>query len=185
MNGEAGFDHVAEIHFDELDPMRMLHNTRYAVHVERALNAFFWSLGRSYAIDVAQNPDQFHVVKEFCVEFLVPFLGTGPMTTTIWVERLGGSSCTYGFLCASPEPGLIHARGHRTIVKLDPTTLRPAPWTEWFKESNSPLVRRSLQPQVTSTDVKRSTAAPMVVAGAASRFKATEQQRPTRARRTA
>lgn len=142
MSSEAGLDHVVEIHFDELDPMQMLHNTRYAVYAERALNAFFWSVGRTYALDVVANPDQFHVVKEFAVEFRSPLIGTGKMTTTIWVEKLGGSSCTYGFRCASPERGVVHARGHRTIVKLDPTTLRPAPWTEWFKEVHRPLLRQ-------------------------------------------
>lgn len=140
MSGQSGFDHVVEIHFDELDPMRMLHNTRYAVYVERALNAFFWSLGRSYALDVAENPDQLHLVKEFHVEFLAPFTGTGHLTTTIWAEKLGHSSCIYGFHCVSPERGPVHARGHRTIVKVDPATLRPAPWTEWFKEVHRPLL---------------------------------------------
>lgn len=139
---EPGFDHPSTVHFDELDPMKMLHNTRYTVLVERAIIAFYYSTGRVWELDIADNPDQFQAVKQFSIEFMVPFLGIGEMTTTIWVEWLGRASCTYGFRCTSHGGDLLHASGRRTHVKLHPDTLRAAPWTDWFREFHAPLLRQ-------------------------------------------
>jgi acyl-CoA thioesterase FadM len=79
------FVHPSPVHFDELDAMAMLHNARYAVHVERATSALFAHLGCS-------------------------------------------------------EAG-VHARGRRTVVKLEPASLRPARWTERFREAHAGLQR--------------------------------------------
>jgi acyl-CoA thioester hydrolase len=128
---EAAFSYESLVFFDELDPMKTLHNARYAVHVERATTAFYGSLGFRYEFDDAENPDQVHVVRAFAIQFEAPFRSEGGLTVRLWAERLGTSSCTYGFACASGEA--LHARGQRTIVKLDPATLRPAPWTEKFR----------------------------------------------------
>jgi acyl-CoA thioesterase FadM len=38
---EAVFSYASQVFFDELDPMHMLHNARYAVHVERAISALY------------------------------------------------------------------------------------------------------------------------------------------------
>src|SRR5262245_34184373 len=116
------FAHRSFVHFDELDPMQMLHNARMAAHVERATVAFYASLGRRWERNVADNPDQFHVVRELCVEFLQPFVGTGEMQVELWVEKLGSTSCVYGFRCASVDGRVVRARGRRAIVKLDPAT---------------------------------------------------------------
>ena len=98
-------------------------------------------LGRRWERNVADNPDQFHVVKAQRIEYLVPFLGTGELRVEMWVEKLGRTSCGLGFLFTSPDAGVVYARGARTIVKLDPETLRPAPWTDRFREAISALAR--------------------------------------------
>jgi len=38
---QTGYTHLAEVHFDELDPMGLLHNSRYSLLFERALTAFW------------------------------------------------------------------------------------------------------------------------------------------------
>ena len=135
------FTWISPVHFDELDPMQMLHNARFPAHVERAITAWYAANGASWQLDVRDNPDQFHVVRELRIEYLNPLLGPGSMRIDIWVEHLGNTSCVYGFLCSS-EDGLIpYARGERTIVKVDPATRRPAPWTEFFREHHSALLK--------------------------------------------
>jgi len=133
------FVHPSPVHFDELDAMAMLHNARYAIHVERATSALFAHLGWRWELDASLNPDQFHVVREVQVEFLAPFRGLGHLQVELWVEKLGETSCVYGFECFS-EAG-VHARGRRTVVKVEPASLRPARWTERFREAHAGLTR--------------------------------------------
>ena len=135
------FTHLSPVHFDELDAMSMLHNARYAIHVERAVGAWYFSLGKTFELDAARNPDQFHVVRDFHIEFLAPFRGLGNMRIDLWVEKLGETSCIYGFLCSSEDGRVGHARGQRTIVKLDPVSFRPQAWSSFFREHHSSLLR--------------------------------------------
>jgi acyl-CoA thioester hydrolase len=135
------FVHYAEIHFDELDPMQMLHNSRFACHVERAISALYASRGRKWERDPADNPDQFHVVRDLHIEYLSPFIGTGRMRIETWVEKLGTTSCVYGFVCSSEDGRVAHARGERTIIKIDPQSHRPSPWTESFRAGHSHFVK--------------------------------------------
>ena len=134
------FTYLSTVHYDELDAMNILHNTRYAVHVERAVIEFFHSFGRKWERDISSNPDQFHAVRDFRIEFLAPVIEVGSIAIAIWVESLGTSSCTHAFVVTSGDGRIQHARGRRTVVKLDPETLRPAPWTEHFRVNNAVLL---------------------------------------------
>src|SRR5438552_3761075 len=62
------FTWLSPVHFDELDPMQMLHNSRFPAHVERAVSAWYFANGGTWRLDVADNPDQFHVVRELRIE---------------------------------------------------------------------------------------------------------------------
>lgn len=128
------------IHFDELDPMHMLHNSRFAAQIERATVAFYRSLGRTWQRDHAANPDQFHVVRDFRIEYLAP-VGPGEIDIEIWVEHLGRTSCVYGFRCVSPDRRILHARGTRAIIKIDPETHEPQPWSEFFQQAHRELLK--------------------------------------------
>lgn len=138
---DRGFVHTARVHFDELDAMHMLHNARFFIHMERTASEFFRDLGRRWERNVADNPDQFSVVKAQQIEYIVPFLGTGELRVEMWVEKLGRTSCALGFLFTSPDASVVYARGTRTVVKLNPETLRPVPWTDRFRGAVSVLVR--------------------------------------------
>ena len=131
--GGSAFVHTAPVHFDELDAMGMLHNARFFVHMERAASAFYRSLGARWELDVADNPDQFHVVKAQEIEYLVPFMGTGELRVEMRVAKIGRTSCRLAFRFTSPDLAVTYARGARTIVKLDPATLRPIEWTGRFR----------------------------------------------------
>jgi acyl-CoA thioester hydrolase len=133
------FTYITTVHFDELDAMRMLHNARYPALVERAVSAWFAATGNRWHLDPADNPDQFHVVRDLHIEYLNPFLGPGTIRIDIWVENLGNTSCAYGFLCSSEDGNVAFARGERTVVKIDPASHRPAPWTDSFRQQQSAL----------------------------------------------
>jgi acyl-CoA thioester hydrolase len=141
------FTYRSFVHFDELDPMQLLHNSRYAVHVERATSAFFGSFGRKWEADVQRNTDQFHAVREFHIEFLSPFDRPGELVVELWVERLGITSVTYGFRIVHGAAQRVVAEGRRAVVKLDPTTFQPTPWTDEFLDAHTALeVRRMREP---------------------------------------
>jgi acyl-CoA thioester hydrolase len=128
------FVYFSLVHFDELDPLLMLHHARFAAHVERAVSAWYTSLGKTWRLDPRENPDQFHVVRDLHIEYLNPVVGLRTMRVDVWVERLGTTSCVYGFLCSSEDGSVAYARGERTIVKVDPHSHRPAPWTDAFRD---------------------------------------------------
>ena len=141
MNDELNpkFSYLSPVHFDELDAMRMLHNARFPAHVERAVAGWFRVSGNHWHLDPTENPDQFHVVRDLHIEYLNPFLGPGTMRIDIWVERIGNTSCVYGFLCTSEDRRTPFARGERTVVKIDPRSHRPSPWSEAFRQQQSAL----------------------------------------------
>jgi len=134
------FIYRSPVHLDELDSLQLLHNSRFIVHVERAMVAFYRTLGEPWGVALDENPDQFQMVREVQAKFTAPFRGMGEMVIHIWVDRLGESSCVYGFVCTSSEGKLVYARGTRTVVKLHPVSLQPTPWSETFTRGHLPLL---------------------------------------------
>lgn len=124
--------HRSTVWFDELDMVGVLHNARYAIHVERAMTAWHHSL-------IDQDPsDAVVVVREYNIEFLRPFTEQrGELVVECGVGRLGSTSAVFTFRALSyPADGseIEHARGIRAIVKVDPKTLRPTPWSDRYRE---------------------------------------------------
>jgi acyl-CoA thioester hydrolase len=124
--------HRSTVWFDELDMVGVLHNARYAIHVERAMTAWYHTL-----TDLDPS-DGLVVVKQYDIEFIRPFTRErGELVVEVRLERRGTTSAVFGFRCLSfPEgedgPEVLHARGIRAIVKVTPGTLRPAPWSDGF-----------------------------------------------------
>lgn len=119
------------VFFDELDLNGTLHNARFAVHVERAQSALFEQLGKTWSRIEERDPDLHYVVREFRIEFLAPCTAPGPLRVELTGERLGSSSAVYGFRIGADG---ACARGERAIVKLDPATGEPSPWSAWYRE---------------------------------------------------
>ena len=129
------------VHFDDLDAMGVLHNSRYALLVERSLSAWWSARGVSFAGGRPTTPDAFNVVREYAITFHLPVRGTGEIAIHIWIDHLGTTSAAYGFRVTSADGATVHAEGRRVNVRLDPATMRPAPWTEHGRTLATALVR--------------------------------------------
>jgi acyl-CoA thioester hydrolase len=129
----APFSWLSPVFFDEFDLNGALHNSRFAVHVERAQSALFEQLGRSWTRLAERDPDLRYVVRELHVEFLAPLQSPGALLVELTAGQLGHTSATYLFRCANPADGQTLAHGHRVIVKVDEAG-RPAPWSPWYRE---------------------------------------------------
>lgn len=138
---QPGFQWHTSVFFDDLDAMGLLHNAAYFLLIERASSAFFEAGGWRFEPDPARNPDQHYVVREQSARYLEPILGPGPVLVTMWLTTLGSTSATFGFEISSPRRDRVHALAERVHVKLDPLSLRPAPWTDRLREQLAGLLR--------------------------------------------
>jgi acyl-CoA thioester hydrolase len=128
---KLSYSHRSTVWFDELDMVGVLHNARYAIHVERAMTVWF------HALPDIEPADGFIVVKQYTIEFMRPFTTErGELIVEFGLDRLGTTSAAFSFRCVSFTPDgdeIEHARGTRTIVKVTPGTLRPTPWSERYR----------------------------------------------------
>ncbi|MFE0733059.1 acyl-CoA thioesterase [Streptomyces antibioticus] len=129
------------VHFDDLDALGLLHNARYPVLVERAWTELWQEHGVRFEGDWATAGDACNAVKELRVSYEAPVTRTGTYAVHLWLERLGTTGLTYGFRFCSPDGSFTHARGTRVLVRLDPATLRPAPWSETLRSAGRALLR--------------------------------------------
>ncbi|MFG1891849.1 acyl-CoA thioesterase [Micromonospora sp. NPDC049051] len=137
------FGHVAHVtvHFDDLDAFGLLHNSRYAVLLERALTGYWADRGVSYQAGQRSAPDVFHAVREFTIAYQAPVTGTGPVAVHFWLDYFNNSSARYSYRFQSTDGRTVHAEGQRSIVRIDPATMRPAPWTDTARAIASALLR--------------------------------------------
>ena len=126
------------VYFDDLDAFQILHNARYLLLFEHAIGSFWRQMGWGGALDFNENPDQYHLVRANQIEYLRPVRGTGQVRVRVWVEALGRTSLTFGLRVMPLDEDIDHARGQRVIVRVDPDTQQPAPWTDEFREMIAP-----------------------------------------------
>ncbi len=131
-------ENVHDVYFDDLDAFQVLHNARYLLMFERTIGSFWHHLGWGGLLDAQKNPDQFHLVRANHVEYQRPVHGVGQVRVRVWVQKLGRTSLTFGFRMLPLDEDTEHAHGTRVIVRVDPRTLKPVPWTEHFRETLVP-----------------------------------------------
>jgi acyl-CoA thioester hydrolase len=127
----VSFSWDSPVFFDELDLNGTLHNARFALHVERAQSALFEQLGKRWRTFAERDADLHYVVRELHVEFLAAVTAPGPLRVELTADRIGTTSAVYGFRCGDET---IFALGYRVIVKVDPATGEPVPWSPWYRE---------------------------------------------------
>jgi acyl-CoA thioester hydrolase len=140
LSGARFHERVMGVYFDDLDPYHILHNARYLLLFERTLGSFWQTLGFG-ALQDDDHPDRFHFVRANTVEYLSPVRGVGDVRVRVWIDKLGRSSLTFGFAVLPLDHDGAHATGTRTIVRVDPTSWRPEPWTDAFRARVAPWTR--------------------------------------------
>ncbi|KOG52026.1 thioesterase [Streptomyces griseoflavus] len=133
------------VHFDDLDALGMLHNSRYPLLVERAWAEFWHARGFGFDGDWAAAGDMCNVIKEMKVSYEQPVTRPGYYAAHLWVERLGRTGLTYGFRLCSADGERTYARGHRVLVRVDPQALRPTPWSDHAREIAAELLHPEAQ----------------------------------------
>ena len=139
------FETVHGIYFDDLDPFGILHNARYVLLFERALGAFWMEIGWGGFQDESR-PEQFHLVRSNQVDYLAPVRGVGRVRVRIRVANLGNSSLRFAFVMLPMDRDVAFATGERTIIHVDPRSLRPRPWVETFREVMRPWIAEAMPP---------------------------------------
>jgi acyl-CoA thioester hydrolase len=127
------YEQTMGVYFDDLDAFYILHNARYLVLFERTLGAFWQAVGMG-SFEPQSAGDHCHLVRANTVEYLSPVRGTGTVRVRVQIERIGTTSLTFRFRLMPMDRDLDHAVGTRTIVRVDPATQRPLPWTDAFRE---------------------------------------------------
>lgn len=128
------FRSVQHVYFDDLDALNILHNVRFLLFMERARGELFNLLGFRWEDDVSVNPDKWHVVAEHQIKYLAPVRGEGDVCVVLTPRKLGTSSFILHAQVSSLDGKIVYADGETRLVRLDPTTNRPCPWSQRFRD---------------------------------------------------
>lgn len=137
------FRSIQRVYFDDLDALNILHNVRFLLFTERARGELFNALGFRWEDDLTVNPDKYHVVAEHQVRYTAPVRGEGELSVELQPTHLGTSSAILSARVKAQHGDLLHAEGTTRLVRLDPATQRPCPWSDRFRAAFGPLVRTS------------------------------------------
>lgn len=135
------FRSTQRVYFDDLDALNILHNVRFLLFMERARGELFNLLGFRWEDDLATNPDKYHVVAEHSIRYLRPVRGEGEVLVELRPVHLGSSSLIIEAHVRGMHGDEIFAEGTTRLVRLDPETNTPCPWSERFRGAMGPLVR--------------------------------------------
>ena len=126
------YEQVMGVYFDDLDAFYILHNARYLVLFERTLGAFWQSVGMG-GFEPQSAGDHCHLVRANTVEYLRPVRGTGQVRVRLSIHKIGTTSWTFAVRLMPMDQDVDCAVGTRTIVRVDPATQQPLPWTDAFR----------------------------------------------------
>lgn len=140
------FRSVQHVYFDDLDALNILHNVRYLLFMERARGELFNALGFRWDDDLAHNPDKWHVVAAHDIRYLHPVRGEGDVAVSLAPSHLGTSSFTLHATVESLDGKTLFADGSTRLVRLDPQTNRPCPWSQRFRDLMGRMVPAAAPP---------------------------------------
>lgn len=131
---------LAEVHFEDLDPTGILHNTRYLPLLEHAVTTYWRSRGWHYDPRRSAFGDSLQVVRAQTITYLRPISDVGPVLVHFWIDRVGRTSYTYGFRFLSEDRTTVYCEGTRTHINLDPGTLAPKQLGDLVRAAAQPLL---------------------------------------------
>ncbi|MEU8352076.1 thioesterase family protein [Streptomyces sp. NPDC048845] len=138
-----GVTRMVEVHFEDLDPTGVVHNSRYPLLLEHAFTAYWREQGWHHDPTRSAFEDSVQVVRALELTYHFPVMEPGMVAVRFWLERVGRTGYTYGFKLLSGDGAVVHAEGTRTQVNLDPATLAPAPLSEKVLAAAEPLTREA------------------------------------------
>lgn len=125
MDTSIGAVRRMRLYVDDLDGFGMLYHARYATLFDHAVLDYWTEAG--WSVDPSRS---IQVIRELAVTYHLPVLGAGEVDVHFWIGHAGRTSVRYEFAVLSPDHTVVHAEGGRTLVNLDPQTLRPAALTD-------------------------------------------------------
>ena len=134
------FRSIQRVYFDDLDALNILHNVRFLLFMERARGELFNTLGFHWEDSLEKNPDKWQVIAEHSIRYLAPVRGEGEIVIELRITKLGTSSMIVDAKVRSAHGNVVYAEGKTRMVRLDPTTNRPCPWSERMRAAVEPLV---------------------------------------------
>lgn len=129
------------VYFDDLDAFQILHNSRYLLLFERTIGSFWTRMGWSGIWSESHDSDRYHLVRANHLEYHRPVTGIGEVRVRIWVEKLGRTSLTFGMRMLPMDQDVDYATGSRVLVRIDPQTKQPTPWSDEFRKKVAPFIR--------------------------------------------
>ena len=133
------FRSVQRVYFDDLDALNILHNVRYLLFMERARGEFLQALGFRWQDSLEDNPAKHHVIAAHEVEYLAPVTGEVQLNVELSPTHLGRTSLVLDAAVKAFHGQTVHCRCTTRLVRLDPATQRPAPWSPRMREAIEPL----------------------------------------------
>ncbi len=128
------FKHPARIWFDELDPLGVLHHSRFVYHLERAQKAMFAAIMGVDTLDPVLAPDIYALVRNLTLNYTAPVTGESALEIRLRVTRVRAGGLSVRFEFWSADGATLHCHGERTICRMDYATRRPAAWSDTFRE---------------------------------------------------
>jgi acyl-CoA thioester hydrolase len=137
---QSPFRTTQRVYFDDLDALNILHNVRFLLFMERARGELLNALGFRWADELADNPDQYHVVAAHDVRYVKPVRGEGDVLVEITPVHLGHSSLILESRVRSMHGDTVFAECRTRLVRLDPTTDAPCSWSDRFRSAVEPMI---------------------------------------------
>lgn len=129
------FTHTADVHFDELDALGLLHHTRYLIHLERAQQKFFEHLLQVRDFNTERDEDIYVVVHSLEARFREALSNPGKIAIEYEIDRIRSGGVTMTFRISGVDTGVLYCTGLRTVCKLSSKTHQPTIWTPKFRDA--------------------------------------------------
>lgn len=123
------------VYWDMLDLLGVLHNARYVVMFERARFDFWSHLGVGPEVPGFDWP---YVVARNEVNYRSAIRTEQVVMVSVAVQSIRNSSVTFQHSVID-SAGVVSADGTTTLVRVDPESYRPIPWSQDFREMMQPF----------------------------------------------
>jgi acyl-CoA thioester hydrolase len=87
------------------------------------------------AFQASDQPEQFHLVRHNAIDYLSPVRDVCKVRVRVGVEHVGRTSMRFDFRMLPLDRDVDHARGTRTVVHVEPSTLAARAWSEELRSA--------------------------------------------------